>query len=157
MTTFTAWIGLGSNIEPKQTHLDSAREALAAASDIEVVSMSKIRETAPVGPVVNQSAFLNAVIEVRTSLSPRELLDSLLNIECLLGRDRTAERRWGPRTLDLDLLMYGDLVIDEPGLIVPHPRLTERQFVLEPLTDLVPDLIVPGTDATVAEHLGRLT
>ena len=156
MTTFTAWIGLGSNIEPKQTHLNSAREALVAATGIEVVSMSNIRETAPIGPVVEQPAFLNAVIEVQTTLSPTDLLEALLDIERALGRDRYTEQRWGPRTLDLDLLIYGDRVINEPGLIVPHPRLTERRFVLEPLNDLVPDLIVPGTNASVVEHLGRL-
>ncbi len=157
MTTFTALIGLGSNIEPRQAHLDKAREALAAAPGIEVVAMSNIRETAPVGPVTDQPAFLNAAIELRTTLLPRDLLESLLDIERMLGRDRNTEERWGPRTLDLDLLIYADLVIDEPGLIVPHPRLTERRFVLEPLADLVPDLIVPGTAAAVAEHLGKLT
>jgi len=119
--------------------------------------MSSIRETTPVGPVTDQPAFLNAALELRTTLSPRVLLELLLDIERMFGRDRVADRRWGPRTLDLDLLMYGELVIDEPGLMVPHPRLTERRFVLEPLADLVPDLIVPGTGATVAEHLGRLT
>ncbi len=157
MTTFTALIGLGSNIEPRQAHLDKAREALLATPGIEVVAMSSIRETTPVGPVTDQPAFLNAALELLTTLSPRVLLELLLDIERMFGRDRVADRRWGPRTLDLDLLMYGELVIDDPGLMVPHPRLTERRFVLEPLADLVPDLIVPGTGATVAEHLGRLT
>ncbi len=157
MTTAPAFIGLGSNIEPRQTHLDKAREALESAPGVEVVAMSSIRETAPVGPVTDQPAFLNAAIELRTTLSPRVLLELLLDIERSLGRDRNSEQRWGPRTLDLDLLMYADHFMDEPGLIVPHPRLIERRFVLEPLAELVPDRIVPGTAATVAEHLGKLT
>jgi 2-amino-4-hydroxy-6-hydroxymethyldihydropteridine diphosphokinase len=157
MTTFTALIGLGSNIEPRQAHLDKARAALEAAPGVEIVAMSSIRETAPVGPVTDQPAFLNAAIELRTTLSPRVLLELLLDIERMFGRDRNCEQRWGPRTLDLDLLMYADLLTDEPGLIVPHPRLTERRFVLEPLAELGPDRIVPGTAATVAEHLGKLT
>jgi 2-amino-4-hydroxy-6-hydroxymethyldihydropteridine diphosphokinase len=119
--------------------------------------MSSIRETTPVGPVTDQPAFLNAAIELRTTLSPRVLLELLLDIERMFGRDRNCEQRWGPRTLDLDLLMYADLLTDEPGLIVPHPRLTDRRFVLEPLAELGPDRIVPGTAATVAEHLEKLT
>jgi 2-amino-4-hydroxy-6-hydroxymethyldihydropteridine diphosphokinase len=106
-----------------------------------VLAVSQLRETEPVG-VAYQPAFLNGAVEVETSMQPRELLDRLLEIERELGRVRDV--RWGPRTVDLDLLVYGDLLIDEPGLHVPHPRLHERRFALEPLSELDPQLNVPG-------------
>jgi 2-amino-4-hydroxy-6-hydroxymethyldihydropteridine diphosphokinase len=105
-----------------------------------------VRETDPVG-VTDQPKFLNAVAELETDLPARELLEGLLEIECRLGRDRSSEQRWGPRTIDLDLLLYGQGTIDEPGLSVPHPRLAERRFVLEPLCELAPDLILPNGGA----------
>ena len=100
------------------------------------------RETDPVG-VVDQPLFLNGAAALDTELSPRELLEALLSIERRLGRVRDGTR-WGPRTIDLDLLLYGDEVVDEPGLRVPHPRLHERRFALEPLAELNPELVVPG-------------
>ena len=103
--------------------------------------MSEIRETAPVGPV-EQRAFLNGAVRLETDLGPRELLECLLAVEERLGRVR--EERWGPRTVDLDLLLYGDEVVDQQGLTVPHPRLHERRFALEPLADLAPSLEIPG-------------
>ncbi len=103
--------------------------------------MSTLRETEPWGPV-EQPPFLNGAAAVETSLEPRALLDVLLEVERRLGRVR--DERWGPRTIDLDLLLYGDTVVDEPGLTVPHPRLRERAFALEPLLELDPDLVVPG-------------
>jgi 2-amino-4-hydroxy-6-hydroxymethyldihydropteridine diphosphokinase len=106
-----------------------------------VVAVSSFRETDPVG-VVDQPRFLNAAAALETSLAPRELLDLLLAVERDLGRDRSAGR-WGPRTVDLDLLLVGDTVLDEPGLTVPHPRLHERRFVLEPLLELDPGLALP--------------
>jgi 2-amino-4-hydroxy-6-hydroxymethyldihydropteridine diphosphokinase len=106
-----------------------------------VQGVSQLRETEPVG-VVEQPLFLNGAVVLNTSLSPRELLDRLLEIERELGRVRDA--RWGPRVVDLDLLVYGDRQIDEPGLRVPHPRLHERRFALEPLLELDPELDVPG-------------
>jgi 2-amino-4-hydroxy-6-hydroxymethyldihydropteridine diphosphokinase len=106
------------------------------------VRASSVRETDPVG-VTDQPRFLNAAAEVRTELSARELLDRLLSIERGLGRERANEQRWGPRLIDLDLLLYGDEVIDEPGLTVPHSRLAERRFALEPLHELAPDLVLP--------------
>jgi 2-amino-4-hydroxy-6-hydroxymethyldihydropteridine diphosphokinase len=120
----------------------AAVEQLRAEPEIEVVAVSSIRETDPVG-VVDQPRFLNAAVALETELSPRELLDRLLGIERRLGRTRTGPR-FGPRTIDLDLLVYGEARIDEPGLEVPHPRLHERLFALEPLVDLDPDLVVPG-------------
>jgi 2-amino-4-hydroxy-6-hydroxymethyldihydropteridine diphosphokinase len=106
-----------------------------------VAAVSTLRETDPVG-VVDQPRFLNGAAEVVTELLPRALLDALLDVERELGRERTV--RWGPRTVDLDLLVYGDLQLDEDGLTLPHPRLHERRFALEPLAELAPALVVPG-------------
>ena len=132
----TAYIGLGSNLGDRGENLRRALERLGAAR------VSTIRETDPVG-VTEQPRFLNAVAELETDLPPRALLDRLLEIERDLGRDRESEERWGPRAIDLDLLLYDDEVIDEPGLTVPHPRLAERRFVLEPLAELAPELVLP--------------
>ena len=135
-----AYIGLGSNLGDREENL---RRALALLEEeVGPVRVSSVRETDPVG-VTEQPRFLNAAAEVRTGLWARELLDRLLSIERRLGRDRSAETRWGPRPIDLDVLLYGDEVIDEPGLTVPHPRLAERRFALEPLHELAPDLALP--------------
>jgi 2-amino-4-hydroxy-6-hydroxymethyldihydropteridine diphosphokinase len=136
-----AYVGLGANIGPREVTLQRAVGLLAEADEVEVLAVSQLRDTAPVG-VVDQPAFLNGAVEIETSLSPRGLLDLLLAIERALGRVR--EQRWGPRTVDLDLLVYGSETVDEPGLRVPHPRLHERRFALEPLAELSPDLDVPG-------------
>jgi 2-amino-4-hydroxy-6-hydroxymethyldihydropteridine diphosphokinase len=136
-----AFIGIGSNLDDRERAIEDALRLLNAHAGIDVVAVSAIRETDPVG-VVDQPRFLNAAARLETRLSPRQLLDRLLGIERELGRVRI--ERDGPRTIDLDLLVYGDEVVDEPGLRVPHPRLHERRFVLEPLNDLDPDLIVPG-------------
>ena len=137
-----AFVGLGSNLGEREATLWQALEGLGATEGIEVVAVSSFRETDPVG-VVDQPRFVNAAAALETSLSPRELLERLLDVERSLGRDRAVEERWGPRTLDLDLLLYGGEAIDEPGLEVPHPRLAERAFVLEPLLELDPDLRLP--------------
>jgi 2-amino-4-hydroxy-6-hydroxymethyldihydropteridine diphosphokinase len=119
-----------------------ALQLLAADPELEVEAVSAIRETDPVG-VVDQPRFLNGAIRLKTELAPRPLLDRLLAVEQQLGRVRTGER-YGPRTIDLDLLLYGDEIVEEPGLRVPHPRLAERRFVLEPLAELDSGLVVPG-------------
>ena len=137
-----AYIGLGGNLGDRERTLRAALELLAAEPAVEILAVSELRETDPVG-YERQPRFLNGVAAVETSLSPRALLDRLLAIERALGRTREGPR-YGPRTLDLDLLTYGAEVVDEPGLRVPHPRLHERLFVLEPLADLDPDLVVPG-------------
>ncbi len=155
MATHQAFIGIGSNIEPRTDYLHAAVEALADTPNVTIQAVSEIRETAPVGPICNQPAYLNAAVELETVMQPHDLLVALLDIERAHGRNRDDETRWGPRTLDLDLLLYGDLVLDEPGLQIPHPRLAERRFVLEPLSDLAPDLVVPGTDESVAVLLDR--
>lgn len=143
----TAFVGIGSNLGDRETNLRRAIELLSAEDGIEVVAVSEIRETEPVGPV-EQGPFLNGAVQLETSLSARELLERLLSVENRLGRVRA--ERWGPRTIDLDLLIYGDEKIDEPGLTVPHPRLHERRFVLEPLADLDPGLEIPGQGSASA-------
>jgi 2-amino-4-hydroxy-6-hydroxymethyldihydropteridine diphosphokinase len=137
-----AYIGLGSNLGDRESYVRAALGALAVEPGIEVVAVSTFRDTEPVG-IVDQPRFLNAAAALETSLSPRALLDRLLAIERRLGRTRTGER-FGPRTIDLDLLVYGDERIDEPGLEVPHPRLHERRFALEPLAELDSGLVVSG-------------
>jgi 2-amino-4-hydroxy-6-hydroxymethyldihydropteridine diphosphokinase len=140
--TTTAFVGIGSNLGDREAHLSRAIELLSAEDGIEVSGVSQIRETEPVGPV-EQGPFLNGAARLETELAPRDLLDRLLGIEQQMGRVR--RERYGPRTIDLDLLLYGDEVVDEPGLIVPHPRLKERRFALEPLSDLDPSLTIPGS------------
>ena len=137
----TAYVGLGANLGPREITLQRAIELLAEAEGVDVLAVSQLRETEPVG-VVDQPPFLNGAVRVDTTLTPRALLDTLLEIERALGRVR--EERWGPRTVDLDLLVYDDVVVDEPGLRVPHPRLHERGFALQPLAELDPDLVIPG-------------
>jgi 2-amino-4-hydroxy-6-hydroxymethyldihydropteridine diphosphokinase len=137
----SAFVGIGSNLGDREGNLRQAVELLSAEDGIDVVAVSEIRETDPVGPV-EQGPFLNGAVRIETGLSPRELLERLLAVEERLGRVR--RERWGPRTIDLDLLLYGDDVVDEPGLTVPHPRLHERRFALEPLSDLAPSLEIPG-------------
>lgn len=136
-----AYVGLGANLGPREVTLLRAVDLLAEDDRVEVLAVSTLRETDPVG-VVDQPRFLNGAARIETSLEPRALLELLLRIERALGRVR--EERWGPRTVDLDLLVYGDRTVDEPGLRVPHPRLHERTFALEPLAELDPELVVPG-------------
>lgn len=136
-----AYVGLGANVGNRRENLDRAVELLAAEPGVRVLAVSSVRETDPVG-YEDQPRFLNAVCAVETELGPREVLERLLAIERALGRERTGPR-FGPRTIDLDLLLYGNETLDEPGLTVPHPRLAERLFVLEPLHELAPDLVLP--------------
>jgi len=142
-----AYVGLGANLGPREVTLLRAVDLLAAADGVQVVAVSQLRETDPVG-VVEQPPFLNGAIALDTSLSPRAVLELLLEIEEELGRVRG--ERWGPRTVDLDLLVYGDERVDEDGLHVPHPRLHERRFALEPLAELDPELVIPGLGSVAA-------
>jgi 2-amino-4-hydroxy-6-hydroxymethyldihydropteridine diphosphokinase len=137
-----AYVGLGANLGDRESTIRRAIELLAAEPAVEVVAVSSLRETDPVG-YAEQPRFLNGVAAVETGLGPRTLLDRLLAVERELGRVRDEGPRFGPRTIDLDLLLYGDEVLDEPGLTVPHPRLAERLFVLEPLYELDPELTLP--------------
>lgn len=137
-----AYVGLGANLGYREGALRAAVEALHATEGVRVVAVSSFRETDPVD-YLDQPRFLNGAAAVETTLGPRELLDALLAVERSLGRTREGPR-FGPRTIDLDLLLYGDESVDEPGLTVPHERLHERAFVLEPLAELDPGLVVPG-------------
>ena len=132
-----AYVGLGSNLGDREEAIRDAADAIGATR------LSTIRETEPWG-YEEQPLFLNAVAEVETELGPRDLLDQLLEVERRLGRERASGLRYGPRTIDLDLLLYGDETIDEPRLTVPHPHLHERRFVLEPLAELDAGLVIPG-------------
>jgi 2-amino-4-hydroxy-6-hydroxymethyldihydropteridine diphosphokinase len=136
------YIGLGSNLGDREATIRRALELLEADPAIQVVGVSALRETDPVG-LEQQPRFLNGAAVLRTDLAPRDLLERMLAVERQLGRERTGPR-FGPRTIDLDLLLYGDRQIDSAGLEVPHPRLAERRFVLEPLAELDGDLEVPG-------------
>jgi len=138
-----AYVGLGANLGDRERTIRAAVDALAGDAGIELVAVSTLRETEPVG-YLDQPSFLNGAAQLETALPPRELLERLLAIEGLLGRVRGEGPRFGPRTIDLDLLLYGEQTIDEPGLTVPHPRLWERRFVLEPLAELAPGLDIPG-------------
>lgn len=137
-----AYVGLGANLGDREATIGRALELLAEEDGIEVAAVSALRETEPVG-VTEQPRFLNGAVALETTLSPHTLLETLLRIERSLGRVRTGVR-WGPRTIDLDLLVYGSDALDEPGLHVPHPRLHERRFALEPLAELDPELEIPG-------------
>jgi 2-amino-4-hydroxy-6-hydroxymethyldihydropteridine diphosphokinase len=138
-----SFVGLGANLEERRAQIERALELLAAEDGVELVAVSTLRETDPVG-YEEQPRFLNGAAELRTSLAAGELLDRLLAIERRLGRIRGEGPRFGPRTIDLDLLLYGDERIAQPGLEIPHPRLHERRFALEPLAELDPALEIPG-------------
>jgi 2-amino-4-hydroxy-6-hydroxymethyldihydropteridine diphosphokinase len=149
-----AYVGLGSNLGDREATLRQALELLEVEPDIAVVAVSSFRETEPWG-YADQPSFLNGACAVETELPPRELLARLLAIERAIGRTREGPR-FGPRTIDLDLLLYGAEAVDEPGLSVPHPRLAERRFALEPLAELDPDLALPD-GRRVANLLSELS
>lgn len=136
----TAYLGLGSNLGDRLTNLQRAVDALRDASGVRIASSSRVWETEPVGGPP-QPEYLNAVIRVETDRSPHELLEACRTVERALGRVRT--ERWGPRTIDVDVLIYDDETVDAPDLLVPHPRMTERAFVVLPLLELEPDLALP--------------
>jgi 2-amino-4-hydroxy-6-hydroxymethyldihydropteridine diphosphokinase len=153
-STTTAYIGLGANLGEREATIRRAVGELDDGGTTRVLAVSALRETDPVG-IEDQPKFLNGVAAVATTASPRELLALLLDVERRLGRDRSSSQRWGPREIDLDLLVYGDAVIDEDGLRVPHPRIEERRFVLEPLAELDPELEIPGR-GRVSDLLAKL-
>ena len=147
------YIGLGANLGEREAQIRLALDDLARLPASRLVRASSLYDSEPVGEP-DQPNFLNAVAELETELTARQLLWNLLLIERRLGRTRT--RRWGPRTIDLDLLLYGPVVIDEPDLQVPHPELTRRSFVLVPLVELDPLLVHPVTGETLITHLTSL-
>jgi 2-amino-4-hydroxy-6-hydroxymethyldihydropteridine diphosphokinase len=145
-----AFLALGSNLGDRDGYL---ADAITGIPD--VVAVSPIYETGPVGGSTSQGPYLNAVVELDTELSPRELLEVCRRLETAAGRVRDPDDRFGPRTLDVDVLLVGDLTVDEPDLEVPHPRMWERAFVLIPLADLAPDLVPdPPEDAGVRRYDG---
>ncbi|MFN4071139.1 MAG: 2-amino-4-hydroxy-6-hydroxymethyldihydropteridine diphosphokinase [Thermus caldifontis] len=147
-----AYVGLGSNLGDRAGYLLKALSLLSRLEKTHLLRLSPVYETEPVGPP--QPLYLNLVAEVETGLSPRAFLEGLLTVEQSLGRER--KERWGPRTIDLDLLLYGDWVLEEEGLEVPHPRLHQRAFVLVPLADLIPEGLHPVLGRTFAELLASL-
>ena len=139
--TFPAWVGIGANLGDAVESVEAAIHALGQQGHCRIAARSSLYRTAPVG-CDDQPDYINAVVSLETSLGPQLLLETLLALEKRFGRVRSF--RNAPRTLDLDLLMYADLVIDKHGICLPHPRMHERAFVLEPLHEIAPDLVVPG-------------
>jgi 2-amino-4-hydroxy-6-hydroxymethyldihydropteridine diphosphokinase len=147
MTGATAYIALGSNLENPAAQVAAAFAALGALPQSRLCARSSLYRTAPVG-YADQPDFINAVAAIETALAPRDLLDALLALEQARGRARQFAN--APRTLDLDVLLYGALLLDEPGLRLPHPRMHERAFVLVPLAEIAPDCVIPGRGAVAA-------
>ena len=141
-----ALIGLGGNLGDAAATLRQTFRELDALPETRLLRASRLYRSRAWGRT-DQPDFINAVAMIETALDARELLDAMLGIEHDAGRERHADRRWGPRTLDLDLLLFGDAVIDEPGLHVPHPHLHERSFALVPLVEIAPDAMIPGIGA----------
>jgi 2-amino-4-hydroxy-6-hydroxymethyldihydropteridine diphosphokinase len=147
------FLGIGSNLGDRRARLE---EAVRGIPDVRAVS--SVYETTPIGGPPGQGDYLNAVVELDTELSPRQLLETAKGLEQAAGRKRG--QRWGPRTLDVDVLLVGDLSVDEPDLVVPHPRMWQRRFVLVPLSELAPELVPAGTLAGAGgdvHRIGRLT
>lgn len=146
-----AYIAMGTNLGDRHAHLDAAFTALSALPGTRLLARSSLYETAPLGPA-GQQDYLNAAAKLETTLAPRALLDACLTIEQARGRIRA--ERWGPRTLDLDILLYGNTTSQDPHLTLPHPAMLNRAFVLAPLCDLVPEFQLAGR--TLAQHLALL-
>ncbi len=147
-TEVIAYIGLGSNIGDREYQLNRALELLKSAEKVEVTIVSSFYNTAPVG-YEQQPDFLNAVVEIRTTLSADDLLELCSKIEKELKRERII--RWGPRTIDLDILLFGNSVINEKDLVIPHPRMHERKFVMEPLNEIAPFVMHPVFNKSISE------
>jgi 2-amino-4-hydroxy-6-hydroxymethyldihydropteridine diphosphokinase len=150
-------VGLGSNLGDRRGHLDLAVREIAALPGGRVLAVSRWIETDPVGGPPDQGRYLNGALLLETSLEPRELLEGLQSIELAHGRRRIPGRRNEPRTLDLDLLTYGAREIAEEGLVVPHPRLEERAFVLAPLAQIASEVVLPRSGRTVREALAQIS
>ena len=144
-----ALIGLGGNVGEVRATLAQAIARLADGKDVRLTARSSDYATPPWG-VTDQPPFINCAIAVETALSPKALLARALEVERALGRDRAHEQRWGPRRIDIDLLAYDDIALDEPGLTLPHPRLFERAFVLVPLSEIVPERLIGGVPVRAA-------
>lgn len=145
-------IALGSNLGDSINILDNAVKMLAKTSGIDLIACSKWHKTKPIGPP--QPDYFNGCVIVGTNLTPAILLENILNIEQQFGRVR--REKWGPRTLDLDIILYDNLILNKPNLQIPHPRMRERAFVLMPLAEIAPDWLDPVTQLTVSELLKKL-
>jgi 2-amino-4-hydroxy-6-hydroxymethyldihydropteridine diphosphokinase len=148
-----ALLGLGGNLGDVRATLDRAVATLCDGREVRLVARSSDYLTPPWG-VADQPPFVNLALVVETTLPPRALLDRALRVEAMFGRDRAKEQRWGPRTLDIDIIAYGAIETEEPGLTLPHPRLFERAFVLAPLAEIAPDRVIGGVK--IADALARL-
>ena len=148
MKTYSAFLGLGSNVGERHTFLRTAVRELQNLPLVRVVWTSSVYETDPVG-VVGQSKFLNAALEIETGIEPLSLLEEIKSIEQRLGRKKT--EKWGPREIDIDILLYDGLVFEDASLRVPHPELEKRRFVLVPLREIAPDLVHPISGMTISE------
>lgn len=150
-------LSIGSNMGDRLAHLRNAVKAIAACSDIELLSVSPVYETEPVGvkPQYRDMPYLNAVVLISTTMPLAAISEAIHDIEKKCGRTRTDDR-YAPRTIDIDILYAGETICKEEHLILPHPRWAERRFVLQPLADLQPDLHIPGSNRSVAEHLAAL-
>lgn len=145
----SAYIALGSNLGRRERNISAALNALETTKEIEVARVSSLYETEPVGGPDDQPRFINAAAHLRTTLSPERLLAVCQQIESSLGRKR--EVPWGPRSIDLDILIFADEIRSDPELMIPHPLLHERRFVLEPLAEIAPDLVHPTLDQTIRQ------
>ena len=156
MARVKAYIAMGSNVGKKAQTLRKALDMMRQSGVITLRRVSTFIESKPVGGPEYQEDYLNAVVETETTLSPEDLLASLHAIETTLGRDRTNQQRWGPRTCDLDILLYGDEIINTHNLTIPHPRMCERMFVLQPLAEIAPSIQHPESFKTASEMLIEL-
>jgi len=150
----TVYLGLGSNLGDRRRNLEAALDALRAHPQIAVSAVSAFLETDPVGGPPGQDKFLNAAAEIETDLAPEALLEELKRVERALGR--TPGPRWGPREIDLDILLYGEEVLETEALVIPHPRMRERRFVLAPLAEIAPDARDPVTGLSVRTLLEKV-
>jgi 2-amino-4-hydroxy-6-hydroxymethyldihydropteridine diphosphokinase len=148
------YLGIGSNLGDREENIRKALSILDETDGITVRTVSSCYETEPVGPVTDQNDFYNAAAEIETALDPRELLARVNSVEQRLGRVR--EERWGPRTIDIDILLWDDRVVEEGGLTIPHPEMERRAFVLTPLAEIAPEAIHPTAGKSIAELASQL-